>query len=98
MGGIVRRAAGIRADKRLVHLFAMLPPAEGRPLFIGDAAVNVAPDVKTRIEVALHIAEMARRLGQVGRKLPYCQPPSRYFRRCRQAPRRPILPPVQLRT
>ena len=64
MGGIVRRAAGIRADKRLVHLFAMLPPVGGRPLFIGDAAVNVAPDVKTRIEVALHIAEMARRLGQ----------------------------------
>ena len=64
MGGIVRRAAGIRADRRLVHLFAMLPPAGGRPLFIGDAAVNVAPDVKTRIEVALHIAEMARRLGQ----------------------------------
>ena len=64
MGGIVRRAAGIRVDKRLVHLFAMLPPAGGRPLFIGDAAVNVAPDVKTRIEVALHIAEMARRLGQ----------------------------------
>ena len=30
MGGIVRRAAGIRADKRLVHLFAMLLPAGGR--------------------------------------------------------------------
>jgi len=64
MGGIVQRAAGIRTDKRLVHLFAMLPPAGGRPLFISDAAVNVAPDVKTRIEAALHMAEMARRLGR----------------------------------
>jgi hypothetical protein len=32
MGGIVKRAAGIRTGKRLVHLFAMLPPAGGRPV------------------------------------------------------------------
>ena len=32
MGGIVNRAAGLRTGKRLVHLFAMLPPAGGRPL------------------------------------------------------------------
>jgi phosphate acetyltransferase len=64
MGGIVRREAGIRTGRRLVHLFAMLPPAGGRPLFISDAAVNVAPDVTTRVEAALHMAELARRLGR----------------------------------
>jgi len=64
MGGIVKRDAGIRTDKRLVHLFAMLPPDGGHPLFISDAAVNVAPDIATRIEAALHMAELARRLGQ----------------------------------
>ncbi len=64
MGGIVKREAGIRTDKRLVHLFAMLPPSGGRPLFISDAAVNVAPDITTRVEAALYMAEMARRLGQ----------------------------------
>jgi phosphate acetyltransferase len=64
MGGIVKRAAGIRTGKRLVHLFAMLPPAGGRPLLISDAAVNVAPDIETRVEAALHMAEMSRRLGQ----------------------------------
>jgi phosphate acetyltransferase len=62
MGGIVKRAAGIRTGKRLVHLFAMLPPAGGRPLLISDAAVNVAPDIETRVEAALHMAEMSRRL------------------------------------
>ena len=31
MGGLVKRAAGIRGGKRLVHLFVMLPPAGGRP-------------------------------------------------------------------
>ena len=64
MGGIVKRAAGIRTGKRLVHLFAMLPPAGGRPLLISDAAVNVAPDIETRVEAALHMAKMSRRLGQ----------------------------------
>lgn len=64
MGGIVKRAAGIRTGKRLVHLFAMLPPKGGRPLLISDAAVNVAPDIETRVEAALHMAEMSRRLGQ----------------------------------
>ena len=64
MGGIVKRTAGIRTGKRLVHLFAMLPPAGGCPLMISDAAVNVDPDIETRVEAALHMAEMSRRLGQ----------------------------------
>jgi phosphotransacetylase len=34
------------------------------PLLISDAAVNVAPDIETRVEAALHMAEMSRRLGQ----------------------------------
>ena len=64
MGGIVRRTAGIRTGNRLLHVFAMLPPSGGRPLLISDAAVNVAPDIDTRVEAALHVAEMSRRLGQ----------------------------------
>ena len=64
MGGIVRRTSGIRTGNRLLHIFAMLPPAGGRPLLISDAAVNVAPDIDTRVEAALHVAEMSRRLGQ----------------------------------
>lgn len=64
MGGIVKRTSGIRTGKRLLHVFALLPPAGGRPLLISDAAVNVAPDIDTRVEAALAIAEMSRRLGQ----------------------------------
>ncbi|MBL6597036.1 MAG: phosphate acetyltransferase [Candidatus Puniceispirillum sp.] len=64
MGGIVKRSAGIRIGNRLVHLFAMLPPTGGRPLLISDAAVNIAPDIETRVEAALHMADLSRRLGQ----------------------------------
>ena len=64
MGTIVRRTAGIRTDKRLVHIFAMLPPGGGRPLLISDAAVNITPDVGTRTEAALAMASLLRRMGK----------------------------------
>ena len=63
MGTIVRRASGIRTDRRLVHIFAMLPPGGGRPLLISDAAVNIAPTVATRTEAALAMAALLRRMG-----------------------------------
>lgn len=64
MGGIVKRDAGIRIGKRLVHVFAMLPPSGGCALLISDAAVNVAPDIDTRTEAALLMADLVRKLGQ----------------------------------
>jgi phosphate acetyltransferase len=63
MGGIVKRDAGIRTDRRMLHIFAMLPPDGGRALLISDAAVNVSPNVETRVEAALQMAELARRMG-----------------------------------
>jgi len=63
MGKIVRRASGIRTDKRLVHIFAMLPSGGGRPLLISDAAVNITPDIGTRTEAALAMAALLRRMG-----------------------------------
>ena len=63
MGTIVRRASGIRTGRRLVHIFAMLPPGGGRLLLISDAAVNIAPDVATRTEAALAMAALLRRMG-----------------------------------
>ena len=63
MGTIVRRTSGIRTDKRLVHIFAMVPKGGGMPLLISDAAVNIAPDVKTRTEAALAMAALLRHMG-----------------------------------
>ena len=63
MGGIVRRAAGIRTTRRLVHVFAMVPAEGGRPLLISDAAVNITPDIETRTAAALEMAGLLRRMG-----------------------------------
>lgn len=63
MGGVVKRDAGIRIGNRLIHIFAMLPPGGGRPLLISDAAVNVTPDVDTRVDAALQMAALLRKMG-----------------------------------
>jgi len=63
MGGIVRKEAGIRTGQRMLHIFVMLPPGGGKPLLISDAAVNVAPTIETRVESALQMAQLARRMG-----------------------------------
>ena len=63
MGAIVAREAGIRAEKRMVHIFAMFPPDGSSPLLISDAAVNVAPDIKTRQQSITSLVETAHALG-----------------------------------
>ena len=63
MGGLVKKEAGIRVGRRLVHVFIMLPPNAGEPLLISDAAINIKPDINTRVEAAILMAEMSRKLG-----------------------------------
>ena len=62
MGALVARDAGLRTDSRMVHVFAMFPPDGGTPLMISDGAVNVAPNVETRIAAALNVAHLCRSL------------------------------------
>ena len=39
------------------------PPGGGKPLLISDAAVNIAPDIGTRTEATLAMADLLRRMG-----------------------------------
>ena len=63
MGRLVKKEAGIRVGRRLVHVFIMLPPDGGEPLLISDAAINIEPDINTRVEAAILMAGMSRKLG-----------------------------------
>ena len=69
MSGLVKRDAGVRVGQRLVHVFVMLPPNGGKPLLISDAAINIQPDISTRVESALLMASMSRKLGFVRPKV-----------------------------
>ena len=57
-------AAGLRAkDARCGHVFHITLPGRDRPLFLTDAALNVAPDVETRKQCLSYAARLAAILG-----------------------------------
>ena len=63
MKGVLARENGLRTTERLVHVFHITPPGIDAPLLISDAAVNVAPDVKTRQAATQAVVELARARG-----------------------------------
>jgi len=63
MLGILRRDSGLRTTRRLTHVFHMTIPGSSRALLITDAAVNVAPDVNTRVQALRNAVDLARALG-----------------------------------
>ena len=63
MFGILRRDSGLRTTRRLTHVFHMTVPGSRQPLLITDAAVNVAPDVHTRVQALKNAVDLAHALG-----------------------------------
>ncbi len=62
---VLDKAHGLRAGRRLTHVFHMTFDARFKPLLITDAAVNVAPDHRTLCDIVLNAADLARGLGEV---------------------------------
>ena len=60
---ILNRDANLRAGRRLTHVFHMTVPESDKVLLITDAAINVAPDVETRLEAVRNAVGLAQALG-----------------------------------
>jgi phosphate acetyltransferase len=63
MGEVVRRDTGLRTGRRLSHCFVMDVPGHPEPLMITDAAVNIAPTLKDKIDIVQNAIDLARDLG-----------------------------------
>ena len=63
MRGVLDKAAGLRGDRRLSHIFHMTIPDRERVLFITDGAVNVAPDIETMTDIVGNAVDLAQALG-----------------------------------
>lgn len=63
MRAVVQRDTGLRTGRRLSHVFHMTVPGSDRVLHITDAAINVAPDLGTRIDIINNAVALARALG-----------------------------------
>ncbi|MEC9432506.1 MAG: bifunctional enoyl-CoA hydratase/phosphate acetyltransferase [Pseudomonadota bacterium] len=60
---VLDRAHGLRAGRRLTHVFVMDVPGLGHPLLISDAAINIAPDLETKADIVRNAIDCARAIG-----------------------------------
>jgi len=60
---ILDRDLGLRAGRRLSHIFVMDVPGMKQLLFVTDAAVNITPDLKTKVDIVQNAIDLARALG-----------------------------------
>lgn len=63
MGAVVARQSGLRTGRRLSHVFAMNVPGHDRLLLVTDAAVNIAPDLKVKVDIVRNAIDVAHALG-----------------------------------
>lgn len=54
---------GLRSAKRLSHVYVMDVPSYPRPLLVTDAAINIAPDLATKRDIAQNAIDLAHAIG-----------------------------------
>ncbi len=64
---MVDKEAGLRTGRRFTHVFVMDVPGEPEPLLVTDAAINIAPDLKTKVDITQNAIDLAASLGLIPR-------------------------------
>jgi len=57
------KASGLRIGRRFTHVFVMDVPGQPEPLMVTDAAINIAPDLATKVDICQNAIDLARSLG-----------------------------------
>ncbi len=60
---VVKREGGLRTNRRLSHVFVMDVPGLQHLLMVTDAAINIAPDLETKVDIIQNAIELAHSLG-----------------------------------
>ncbi len=63
MGAVVKRDTGLRTSRRISHCFVMDVPDYPEALIITDAAVNIAPSLKEKVDIVQNAIDLAHDLG-----------------------------------
>jgi phosphate acetyltransferase len=63
MAAVVPSATGLRTARRISHVFVLDVPAYPRPLLVTDAAINIQPTLKDKLDIAQNAIDLARILG-----------------------------------
>ena len=57
------KEGGLRIGRRFTHVFVMDVPGRPEPLIVTDAAINIAPDLATKVDIVQNAIDLARALG-----------------------------------
>ena len=60
---IIDRTKGIRTERRLSHIFLMNLKSYHKTLFITDSAINIAPDLTTKMHICQNAIDLCHVLG-----------------------------------
>jgi phosphate acetyltransferase len=63
MSEVVAKETGLRTARRISHVFIMSVPTYPAPLFITDAAINIVPDLTTKVDIIQNAIDLHRGLG-----------------------------------
>lgn len=63
MGAVVPSATGLRTARRISHVFVLDVPTYPRMLLVSDAAINIAPDLKAKVDIVQNAIDLAKVLG-----------------------------------
>lgn len=63
MAAVVPSATGIRTTRRISHIFIMDVPTYPRVLLVTDAAINIAPGLKEKVDIVQNAIDLAHVLG-----------------------------------
>lgn len=63
MEPIVDPSKGLRTERRMSHIFALDVPTYHKPLFVSDAAINIAPNLDTKRDIVQNAISLLQALG-----------------------------------
>jgi phosphotransacetylase len=63
MSAVVADGTGLRTGRRISHVYMMYPPAYPKPLLITDAAINIEPDLTTKVDIVQNAIDFAHVVG-----------------------------------
>jgi phosphate butyryltransferase len=53
------KAEGLRIGRRFTHVFVMDVPGQPEPVLVTDAAINIAPDLATKVDICQNAIDLA---------------------------------------
>lgn len=60
---MLEKGTGLRVGRRLTHVFVMDVPGQPEPVMVTDAAINIAPDLATKVDICQNAIDLALSLG-----------------------------------